>query len=591
MAIALSTVFGVLALVAVVVVVFYVRRRRHRDDFQHLLDESGDEDDETHVIPVATMRERNTAALPPALQTVRDRLSGFIPVRFSQQPERLDMLAQEDAREYSQPLYNFGREPSSGRSSRASRRSWRRQPLEAVVDSLSSLRYAGEAVIGFATESTRRSKRQEGSSSTSGSWPSEKQALPYGSYLDDMGMLSYAQTTDVARPRGGRQGSAHTYHDPFKEYEVEPFPADMAYTDDPFATIKRMPSLNDPPPRPHVEIAKMASRTSLNSKLLSPVTEHSSTDHASSSDTSLPRDPGLSPFLSNSGSSQSSHDLSNSIRRPSSILDKSAPSSPLMRRSDSWWTRFARTPLLDRRSSNRSEHRLLDAFKDPNPLPRLMPIRESMHSASGDSPPDDRRTGSGSSGHKVYPSTQHARSMSSLQTSRTADSETLERMAQTMQIVQKSTMSSHTSGKSSSMDSRDVSPERRQPSDFERPLSVIASSQSLIEGSSASDVVLSPAAMTREESMASLVSATAPLRPSKSDPVRGSSSGSSSTSSVAARIQAYERRMSQHEDTTLKVPPPVPSRTRRPSTYGLAPRSSLFVANPDKQRSGSGSSS
>ena len=210
-----------------------------------------------------------------------------------------------------------------------------------------------------------------------------------------------------------------------------------------------------------------------------------------------------------------------------------------------------------------------------------------MHSNSPDSPGGSKRR-SVSGGHAQRFSTHHhGRSASSMQTSRTANSEQLERMANTMQIVQKdaSTSSSNRSFLSREGSGGDASAElghfshRREATDEDAeafPAILDSPSQEHADA-----LVLSPSDMTREESTASVL----PDLPRPSPPHR------SSSSLVSERVQAYERRMSQQQDPSPKRPsPPAPSRTRLNSTYGLAPKSSLFVANPDHRHSGSGDS-
>jgi hypothetical protein len=68
--------------------------------------------------------------------------------------------------------------------------------------------------------------------------------------------------------------------------------------------------------------------------------------------------------------------------RPSSILDLKPPASEPIRRSNSWWMRFAKTPLFERRgtgSSPWSGGGFID-FRDTNPPPQLLTIEESAHS-------------------------------------------------------------------------------------------------------------------------------------------------------------------------------------------------------------------
>ena len=66
--------------------------------------------------------------------------------------------------------------------------------------------------------------------------------------------------------------------------------------------------------------------------------------------------------------------------RPSSILDPNPLHSQPIRRSNSWWARFAKAPLLERRGTESSSRNggFID-FRDPNPPPQLT-IEESTHS-------------------------------------------------------------------------------------------------------------------------------------------------------------------------------------------------------------------
>ncbi|THH00363.1 hypothetical protein EW026_g2149 [Hermanssonia centrifuga] len=551
---------------------WYVRRRQSsQESFHHLLDESDDGGSPRlgPILPVAGAvgyREKGLP-LPPV--------------------ERRDMLAEEDTRHFDEDWYRVRRDPSSGQSSWTTSR--QRPALEKVYDSLVSLRSAGGAMLDYATGAAvagARSLKSKDASTGSRSTAWQEKDGAYDPFGDDLGLIRYGPPSLAGR----RQTSSHTYTDPFEDYEVESLELDpdVLYRDEP-EDPHEPPWLLDPPPRPNSKLQTLLPRATLDLSRLTPVSEQPSfgtmTDPSSNSDSSHGAIPNT--FVISQANSSSSSQEPQSPRRPSSILDVNTPSTPPMRRSNSWWTRFARTPLLDRRSSDSSRaQRPLD-FRDPNPPPRLVPIEESTHSNSPDSP--KRKTGSSGSHYKIYSSHQHGRSASSLQTARTANSENLDRLGQTMQIVQKgSTMrSNHSADPSltSTNSTREYSPERREASPPQaqssaggKPLSIVASS---LSGDSAEMLVMSPGEITTEEYSKKRASPP-PQHPKRPLPPERTSSGSI----VAARIQAYERRMSQQEEP-LKSPPPVPvrARNRATSTYGLAPKPSLFVANPDRKRS------
>ena len=592
-AIALGTTFGVLALlVGAVSASYYVRRRHARESF-HLLGESND-GDSPHgdgPIPVAGMAGYRESGLPlmPVVRTVRDRLSRVVPgISLPQdQQERRDMLADEDTREFeTNGWYTVRRDPSGSEASWSSRR---RPAMGRVYDSLASLRSVGGAMLDAAGAAVGRKSREPSTTSRASTlddtiWDEKRES--YNPYTDEYGVDKYtAPALNASRPRGGRQGSSITYVDPFEDYDVESlkYDSDVVYRDDDDEDDARgYPPLRDPPPRPKIQTLRLPGTTDLTR--LTPVSEDPSvptlTDRTSSN-ASLTA-PTSGSVLMNSGgnSSSSSHEPPVSPRRPSSILDSNPPPGNLVKRSDSWWTRFARTPLLERATIRHTHQQRPFEFRDPNPPPRrLVPIEEAGHSTtSPDSPESKRRTGSG--GHTQRFSTHHhGRSASSLQTARTADTEQLERMASTMQIVQKEASDSQrsfpsreTSGSSTGLPA----------TEFGEPLPTILGSAPELPGR---ELVLSPVAMSRGE--AATVALPDPALLERPPPP-----GRRSPGRVSQQVQAYERRMSQSLEASppKRSPPPVPARLRNTSTYGLAPRQSLFVANPDHKKSGSGDS-
>ncbi|GBE87851.1 hypothetical protein SCP_1200760 [Sparassis crispa] len=562
--IALSTVFGVLGLIAgTTAVTWYVRRQLAQDRFHAL---RGSDNESSPDVLVAG-REK---ALPHVVQNVKSKLGALVPGRPLPQQERRDMLADEDA----VPWYNVRRDTSSGQSSSSSGAPHRHHGIgDSLSESLASLRSVGGTMLAYATGSRGLKSREASAGSRSTAWWEENSYTPVA---DDVGLINGAPVGRAARPRGGRQASEATigtsyshYENPFADYDVEETKAggdiDLDIADHGF------PSLSDPPPPPLANIK--VPPTPVNVTRLSPLSEHPSvatiSNPVTTSDSSL-----LTAF--NAGPSSTDHssgsaETSRSLRpRPSSILDANPSPTQPMRRSDSWWTRFAKTPLLDRRlsvGSRRDSPRPLD-FRDPNPPPRLIPIEESTHTYP-DSPPS--RQESGHVRARLYSNTQHGRSASSLQTSKTADSEMIEKMGRTMDIAMNSTLTSHASG--SGTDSQSYS-------DADAPQRQLSLSQSAMFPASGDDEVLNPVQSPMETTEAEASQSRLPAlpgHPQVSPPKRLAAGGN-----VAARVEAFERRMSQQEDTA-----PLRIRKDRPSTYGVVPKPSLFVANPDQRRSDS----
>ncbi|THH29913.1 hypothetical protein EUX98_g4262 [Antrodiella citrinella] len=567
-AIAVGTVFGVIGLMLGTTVAMYYVRRRHRSQQFHLLGPSDDEGSPHlgHVIPVAGINNSHEKGLPlpPVVKTVKDRLVGMMPGGTVRNvPGRRDMLADEDTREFEEEWWMTGgmrRDPSSGRSS------LRRPTLgDKVYGSLASLRSVGGAMLDYAAAApVVRSLRKEGSGGSRSIWTrSEKEASdPFG---DDWGL--------VRAKRMGRLSESRGYVDPFEDYEVQSveFDADAPpyFDDDDDDEGKGYPRLNDPPPRPYLHTAYPPS---VDLTHLTPVSEQPSLSTLTESANTSTDASRSNPSLTLSGAalaSSSSHDTPRSpTQRPSSLIDAypstSPPSSP-MSRSNSWWVRFAKTPLLDRRNSDAARQGPLD-FRDPNPPPsRLVPIEEAAS-------PTASKRGSSGGHHQLWSSHAHARSASSLQTARTADSEALERMGQ-MDIVQKG---SHGTDQSSS----GGEPGRpAAPVKLERPLSVVTA------GSEHSGITIDNNPIAFVLSPESTVPQQEEARPGRQSPRKRSPTGNV----VSERVQAFERRMSQQEDFQLKSPPPARSKLRT-SVYGVVPKAPLYVTNPDRERSGSGDS-
>ncbi|KAI0649392.1 hypothetical protein C8Q79DRAFT_999177 [Trametes meyenii] len=498
-----------------------------------------------------TDNPHNGTILPgrPVVQTVREKLGGLVPGRNTRQPRRRDMLAEEDTRVYDEPGCIGSWSTGHGRPTLG----------DVVQDSLTSLRNVGGAMLAYAS-GTRSSKNREPSGASSTTyWEKD---LSYEPYSDKTALVGLPNI-----PQNSYTSQWSYYEDPFADYEIESFkmPADDEYDSDP-TELNAPPSLDDPPPRPYT-YGRVVPGT-VDVTRLSPLSEKpSDSSHAYSS-----------PLNTSSSADQLRipGDPPRSPRRPSSIIDANPPIMTTMRRSDSWWSRFAKTPILDRLSTTDSSRaqRPLD-FRDPNPPP------QSSNSLSPDEPPSQR----GSRHDPMYASAHHGRSASSLQTSKTADSEVIERMGRTMDIVQKGTVSSHASTASTdsgtTVDAYGVS--RPSPSSSATGEHALGALAVAIPARADPDpgtlnLVQSPTEMSATEAVASSAARYGGGETRRPSPPRGTS--------VAARVAALE----QHSRTP-PLPPLPPSRTKkaRSSVYGLAPKPSLFVANPDR-RTGSGDS-
>ncbi|KAJ8693039.1 hypothetical protein PTI98_010290 [Pleurotus ostreatus] len=285
--------------------------------------------------------------------------------------------------------------------------------------------------------------------------------------------------------------------------------------------------------------------------------------------------------------------------RPSSILDpptsptmsttliSSAPTQPL-RRSDTWWGRFARTRFLDRGSSDASRRGpssgLVD-IRDPNPPPRLNPIEENQHSGSA--------TSGGAAGAHEKAETHvqgihNGKSTTSLQTTRTMDSEALERLGGTMQVVQRirDASGSADSGNTSFRRLSRVDTLSSNDSGYDADVAVLAGMFTNRSPEEKLEDVMTPLATSPMQSPNSPGAHSSPTKTPSTPSSRPPPPRLAPGGKVASRVAAYERRMSQDVDSPIASPVGVKEdKTRRKHVdYGLAPRPSLFVTNPDSRK-------
>jgi hypothetical protein len=307
--------------------------------------------------------------------------------------------------------------------------------------------------------------------------------------------------------------------------------------------------------------------------VLSPVTESSrgnSSYGASSQSRSIPSQDRLTPFNSRSPMpSDTSYSGSGSLR-PSSLTDPSSSSNVGVRRSDSWWQRFAGTSFLDRR---RTVGRGTGAFefRDPNPPPRLMAIEESQASAS---PASSRRSNSLKRGlsklSKKGKYGNHVKSTSSLQT---ADSEALERMG-AMDIIQHEQSGSRSTKASTRHGSEGYSDHSWLP-------------ESDVEDAQHLQEVISPTEMSPAQyplPPSSLGHHALAGSPTVTPPASTEASSKNSAASSAASLHTGASKRPRRPSQDIEMG----DRSRKKSQtigYGLAPRANLFVANPDRRAS------
>ncbi|KAH9167878.1 hypothetical protein EDB89DRAFT_2100296 [Lactarius sanguifluus] len=567
-AIAVGSVLGAVGLATcAVLTVWYLHRRHARSEtsFSPL-----DDDDEEHphsitAVPIAGAHEKG-----PRILTVPLGLLSMVGLGGQRHANRSrhDILADED-RSFDWEVFRRG--GSAGGSSlvdlsaRSSPHGW----SNAVTASLRNL----------ARSTGRASHSRE--SSTAVDW--EKRGVdPF--------------SPEVALMAGGlernelpeRTGPSQPYENPF------------AHRDSSSDVLRDYLSGPEPEPHEDPQEARPSALRTLTPRAdfvpLSPLIEQASQNSLSISSSSH-----NASSEQHAGSGSSSGNLSRSPR-PSSILDPNPPPSEPIRRSNSWWARFAKTPLLERRStgsSTRDPSGFID-FRDPNPPPRLLTIEESTHSHSPDVS-ESRRMGSVSisAARRRHPSlyheTSHGRSASSLQT---ANTETLERMGGTMDIVQRdATLDSRFATMTSPFADDEFGV--ASPGQSTSPPSSFGSSplQALFVRGQPSY------SSTRTESSSELSPLSPPPTPPTSsppyelsgDPTSGEPpavarprvppAGGPHSPGVSERVRAFERRMSRDGEVP---PPPTNTRRREERTtprpvvrYGLVPRASLFVANPD----------
>jgi hypothetical protein len=531
--IAVGSVLAVLAVLTCAFVAGYYMRRKAAGDppgterkFHPLDGPSGDE--ESHLnrnIPVAGV-DRDPQAGGWLVRKPTQVLNALgIGGLGRSATKRRDMLADEDTRDFEHKrdwtngstwtvLSMFG---SGGSGAMGRGRSSREGSLRAGTplrekdpfDDNAAMALMDEPSYGAATAPRhRRGGHEAGPSRSSGSAPG------YGHHRG-----SYTSTA---------------YSDPFEDLPVEETVFDLnAYSDGGHGEA--------PPVVPAKPDA--ARRLSPLVELTSQHTQSDPTDSVSTHD-DTPVDLTHIPSHEN---------VARSIRPASSIFD-SPPTQPI-RRSDSWWSRLG---FLDRRSSDAGRYAARIDFRDPNPPPRLSVIRESFTDRESSYPPPSADS-RGARGGLV-----HGRSISSIRTSRTADSEVIERIGG-LEVVQRAetmTSSGHHDPPPGSGRLKMVHPsgsmdDGGQLYDMGPPIELMEQPQSqgawsTIQPSSPTPTAVSSNIVRDLEEAASVESSGTPTSASGSNVMTG---------------EPWEYGPAQARRTSVK--------------YGLAPKRPLFVANPD----------
>ena len=549
-AIAVGTAFGVVGLLAVIAVVIILMRRKRRTERLFIALGGDDPDDSPSrtspasggLLPIAGRRSYGEKSQGPSRFRSIGRISSPVKLlagaKMRNTPERRDMLEDEDTREF-----GYG-----GRAN-ANDSSW---SLKGILGGMKSR-----------TPSNASSIPRYGSLTP---WREKSDPFSDGASLLRDEESGYIGAASGSRPQGRRGMSYSTmsgdsYLDPFHDPNEDV--AMGIYRNVGYSEHDEIPTARRPVPDLHLQTITPLSNAP---HVLSPVTETSrntlSIDESRSSNSHS--DHVLSPFESISRlTSRTSYEAVRSPRT-SSLVDQ--PSLPL-RRSDSWWNRFSRTSFLDRRSSDRRSGGMPE-IRDPNPPPRLVAIEESQHSGSPENDkdsPGSNRSNSVKRGQSALARMNsklgngpHGKSLTSL---KTANSDALDKLVG-MDVVQRERTGSQrtreSTGTTLSLDTNT----REGWIDDEHERQTYASPTEL---SAPVTIPLSP-------SPAHIPTPLSPMSPGK----------------VAARVQDYERQMSQEDNhplNTKHMEERPKGRRKSHVDYGLVPRPSLFVANPDHRHS------
>ena len=607
--VAIGASLGAFAFLVILSGTAYYLRRRHRrqGDVRFMVlgdDERGDGADSLHFdgeIPAVSTRGDPFGSVYGGNRRLLSSL-GFAGattkmgnVRNTYQ--RRDMLDDEDTRSFGEWYASRGRD-GTGESS------W----------SLKSILGGGARLVSREASTGSRGTNTGGRNTP---WREKSDAFADGTSLlrdEGTGFSDAVSTSGPTRPHAiGRlmsqasSKSGRSYKDPFSDSIQEerrqrsdasnPFSREEEIEDPLRFSVRHVPVLSSsitstlPLSQGGHTLSPLSEHTNISHHtLVIPESSTATSSHAHSNETEI------TPF---GGGSSSFGTSRTSVDPPSSFIGTVYND---MRRTDSWWTRFTRTTLLDRRLSDGSRKSSGGKFeiRDPKPPPRLDAIAENVRLGSSSQEPSPHQQGPklGRAESMAY-GMGHGKSMSSL---RTADSEAIERMAGTMDVSQRLKTRSNSNRTMRSIDSTGgVSIDTVGSSVDSGHDNYVIRGGRTSQGILLDDLLMfsspveilplpAPGGYNALESSPPRVSSSPPLlsvpspvsiRPitSPSPLLLKSTPTSPSSPSVADRIHAFEKRMS------LELPAmnnaKYPKKKRATVDYGLVPRASLFVANPD----------
>jgi hypothetical protein len=630
--IVVGSLFGALALVALTITAVYYARKRNEhgvmarpwgkgeESGRSLVWAAGDDDgahDGLEPDSASTARGENVHMIGrwgPATGGLAGVLAAIGLGKTMGRRQRFDMLADEDIREFNISRDLSGHSYESGMHDGA-----QRPPHSRRASGLSFTSTIGQSIKTIGNVFTRQNSIKEW-------WDRKARTTEVNPFADEAALLDAGEfgTTVravAARPRGGEhhfQSSSDAYRDPFAS-ELDSGPGSPTMEEgNPF--VNPLAGSSTGPGTHAYELGDNPGTI-----VMAPLSKVVS---AGAGSTSSSNEAG-SGSNTTARLSTSSHELSSPSSGAAPTLMSNTRTAPV-RRSDSWWARFSRTSLLlgDRTSSNSSyeggpqrastssrrlslslnrdrnaqsnrgvsNRPLYDQslnLRDPNPPPRLHAIEES--GGNSISPESPKKTSPTSRSDEYKP--RHGRSVTSLRSSKTVDSETLERLGGHYTVIQRMRSSD------SNTSPTDASPEEarslhvRLVSPGDRRQSTLSSYAADDEDHSGSEdeneLVMSPVEITPTDRnplySEGLVGPRPPPPPTNSRIKRP-------TGEVASRIAAYELQGTLSQMTVgggpRQAPPTDEERKEqrekrmkaRSVDWGLTKRPSLFVANPDDRR-------
>lgn len=418
-AIALGTTFGLLGLVAGVMAVYYIKRRQNRRSAGRFAPLDGEFEDKSRIVGSDTVPNRHTAdwgGTRPETGVFSWMLSHLgiqSSRRIPHQPRR-DMFADEETRSFNwRDRFDASHRADSDRTS-----SW-------------SLRSMSAAVRGMISREPSTSSTPEDKGNNGGHIRKEQLAI-------------VQEKNAKGRSSGNQQVliGESTRDDPFADpqqdddyHDLDLRPGVLEQDEEYDRSLFHGVPLQDydltsiPSLKPTFPLSSpLRTLGSPQGKTYTPGLSGSSTSTWEPSH----NEPSISPYEIKT--------VSSTISKPPYCPSEGSPAhsplsklpllpSQLLCRSNSWWARFAKTPLLERRSS--VTHKPFD-FRDPASLPSLATIEEAVSSQArlGDLDSTFPLQKGESGRDKSVRSSQSARSV------HTANTEAVEQLGKSYDVVQ-----------------------------------------------------------------------------------------------------------------------------------------------------------